>query len=60
MAVSLKIKMTKGKETPGTQVYVAPKVDADGNQNAVTSVYVIKDAFGGKPAPDSVTVTVEM
>ena len=47
------------KETPGTFVYSAPRVTADGKPNATTSIYLNKDVLGGQKAPSSIKITLE-
>lgn len=59
MDVNKVITMSKGKSTPGTEVYTAPK-EVDGKKNAITSVYIAKEAFGGQTPPATVKVTVEI
>jgi hypothetical protein len=52
------IQMKKGKETPGTWVYTAPKTDAEGKPVAATSIYLSKESLG-KEVPEQVKVTIE-
>lgn len=51
----LSITMTKTKETKGTYVYSA---DTQEGEDIVQTLYIKKDAFKGKKAPEFITVTV--
>jgi hypothetical protein len=55
----LKVTLGKTKETPGTNVYTAPKMNAEGKPNATTSIYLNKEALGGQPAPATINVTID-
>lgn len=50
------VKMTKTKETKGAVRYDVPANMADGS--TLTNLYVRKEAFQGKPAPEAITVTI--
>jgi hypothetical protein len=54
MMKPLEIQLVQGKETKGTYRYESPDPNA-----MITTLYIRKDAFAGKPAPQAIRLVVE-